>query len=65
MMVGLRGTAGGSDENKIGLDHALFRRRRKLRKIIQRHILMTPFLRISGLFEGGVMRPNLEAVPVA
>jgi hypothetical protein len=25
---------------------------------------VAPFLRISSLFEGGVVRPNLEAVPI-
>jgi hypothetical protein len=28
-------------------------------------MLMAPFLRISGLFEGGVVRSNLVAIPVA
>jgi hypothetical protein len=65
MTIGLGGPIRGSDENKIGLDRALFQRRRRLQKILLGRILMAPFLQVSGLFEGGVMRPNLEAVPVA
>jgi hypothetical protein len=65
MAIGLRGPVGGSNEDKIGLDHALFWRRRWLREILQRRILVAPFLRVGGLFQGGIMRPNLEAVPIA
>jgi hypothetical protein len=64
MSIGLRRSAGGSDKNEILLDDVLFWRGRRLRKILQRRILMAPFLRISGLFEGGVMRPNLEAISI-
>jgi hypothetical protein len=65
MSIGLGRSVGGSDKNEILLDRALFWRRQQLRKILQRRVLMTPLLQISGLFEGGVMRPNLEAVPIA
>jgi hypothetical protein len=65
MVIGLGGPVGGSNEDKITLDRALFWRRRWLREILQRRILVAPFLRVGGLFEGGIVRPNLEAVPVA
>jgi hypothetical protein len=65
MAIGLRGPVGGSNEDKIGLDRALFQRRQRLREVLQRRILVAPFLRFGGLFEGGVVRPNLEAVSVA
>jgi hypothetical protein len=64
MSIGLRRSAGGSDKNEILLDDVLFQRGQWFRKILQCRILMAPFLRISGLFEGGVMRPNLEVVRI-
>jgi hypothetical protein len=64
MALGLGGPVGGSTEDKIGLDHALFWRRRWLWEILHHRILVDPFLRVDGLFEGGIVRPNLEAVPV-
>jgi hypothetical protein len=64
MSNGLRRTARGSDKNEILLDGILFQRRRWLRELLQHRILVAPLLRISYLLEGGVMRPNLEAVPV-
>jgi hypothetical protein len=64
MLTGLRRSAGRSDKNKIMLDHVLYRRGRRLRKLLQRRVLVAPFLRLSDLFEGGVVRPNLEAVLV-
>jgi hypothetical protein len=65
MAIGLGGPVGGSNEDKVRFDRALFWRRRRLQEILQRHILVPPFLRVGGLFEGGIVRPNLEAVPVA
>jgi hypothetical protein len=65
MAIGLGGPVEGSNEDKIGLDRALFRRRQRLREILQCCIPITPFLRVDGLFKGGVVRPDLEAVPVA
>jgi hypothetical protein len=65
MAIGLRGPVGGSNKDKVRLDRFLFWRRRLLREILQHCILGGPFLRVSGLFEGGVVRPKLEADPVA
>jgi hypothetical protein len=33
--------------------------------VLQRRILMAPLLRISSLFEGGIVMMNLEAILVA
>jgi hypothetical protein len=54
--------AGGRDEDKIGLDRTLFRRRRRLWGILQRPILDDFLLRVGGLLKGGVMRSKLEAI---
>jgi hypothetical protein len=64
MRIGLERSTEGSDKNKILLDHVLFWRRRRLWEILQRCILVAPFLRLSSLFKGGVVRPKLEAVSV-
>jgi hypothetical protein len=59
------GPAGGSNKNNVGLDRTLFRRRRRLQEIHQRHILDGLLLRVGGLLEGGVVSSKLEAFTVA
>jgi hypothetical protein len=65
MMIGLGRSTGGSDKNKILLGRVLFRRGRRLWELLQHCILVIPFMRLSSLFECGVVRLNLEAVPVS
>jgi hypothetical protein len=64
MSVGLRRSIGRSDKDKILLDRVLFWRGRRLLELLQCRVLIASFQRLNSLFEGGVMRPNLEAVPV-
>jgi hypothetical protein len=44
MLIGLGRPTGGSNKNKILLDCALFRRGRQLWELLQRRVLVTPFL---------------------
>jgi hypothetical protein len=61
----LRGPAGGSHKNNVGLDHILLWRRRRLWEILKRRILDSFLLRVGGLLEGGVVTSNLEAFTIA
>jgi hypothetical protein len=45
-------------------DSVLLRRGRRLWELLQHRILIALFLRLSSLFEGGVVRLKLEAVLV-
>jgi hypothetical protein len=57
--------AGGGNQNKLGLDRLLLRRRRRLREIdLGRGIASRFLLRICGLLKGGIVGLNLIAVTI-
>jgi hypothetical protein len=65
MAFGSRRLARGGNQDKIRLDHTLFRTRRQLQEILQHRILNGLFLRVGGLLERSVMRSKLEAFAIA
>jgi hypothetical protein len=62
MSIGLGKSTGRGDKDKILLSSVLLRDVRRLRELLQRRVLGASLLRLSSLFEGGVVMPNLEAV---
>jgi hypothetical protein len=64
MSIGLRRSTGTGDKDKILLGFVLLRDVRRLRELLQRRVLGASLPRLSSLFEGGVVMPNLEAVPI-
>jgi hypothetical protein len=65
MSIGFTRSTERSDKDKMLLDYVLFQGGRRLRELLQRRVLIAPFLRLSSLFEGGVMMPNLEVVLIS
>jgi hypothetical protein len=64
MSIGLRRSTGRGDKDKILLGCVLLRDVRRLQKLLRRRVLGAPLLRLSILFEGGIVMLNLEAVPI-
>jgi hypothetical protein len=62
MVFGPGRLAGGRNQNKISLDHALFWRGRWLQEVLQRRVLAFFLLRVGGLLEGGIMVSKLESI---
>jgi hypothetical protein len=52
MAFGTRRLARGRNQDKVGLDHILLRRGRRLREILQYGIPNVFLLRVGGLLEG-------------
>jgi hypothetical protein len=57
--------AGGRNQNELGFDHLLLRRRRRLREIdLRRGISSCFILRVRGLLEGGIVGSNLISIMI-
>jgi hypothetical protein len=64
MAFGTRRLARGRNQNKIGFNHILLQRGRRLREVFQCGIPNVLLLRVSGLLEGRVVGSKLESFTI-